>query len=213
MNWSWLRHCSWLDTRARFVARAPRNGCLLDLGSSDGETLRHMAELRPDLRYHAVDLVGNPGGYPSGCRFQHADLEADRLPWPDGSMDVITCMHLVEHLRTLQNLVSETTRLLKPGGKVYFETPHPKTVNLPSARGTFTLNFWDDPTHVKPVEIGSLAQAAREAGLHPIASGISRNWLFASSYPFFWVLPASRKKYTARVHWIGWSAFLIAKHP
>lgn len=211
MNWAWLRHCSWLDTRARFVAGVPRNGDLLDLGSSDGETLRHIAELRPDLQLYAVDLAGQPEAYPPGSRFQRANLETARLPWSDGSMDVVTCMHLVEHLRDLHNLMSEVARLLKPGGKVYFETPHSKTVDLPSARGAFTLNFWDDPTHVKPVEMESLVQAAREAGLQAIASGTSRNWLFAASYPFILILPANRKKYTARVHWIGWSAFLVAQ--
>ena len=49
MNWRLLRPWPWLDTRAGFVARAPRGGRLLDLGASDGETLRHIAELRPDL--------------------------------------------------------------------------------------------------------------------------------------------------------------------
>src|SRR5688572_13392124 len=49
MNWRCLHPWPWLDTRARFIARTPRGGKLLDLGASDGETLRHIAELRPDL--------------------------------------------------------------------------------------------------------------------------------------------------------------------
>src|SRR5277367_3143450 len=60
MNWAMLRQVPWLDTRARFVAGTPRNGALLDLGSSDGETLGHFAELRPDLRLFAVDKAGEP---------------------------------------------------------------------------------------------------------------------------------------------------------
>ncbi len=213
MNWAHLRRFPWLDTRARFVAAVPRNGALLDLGSSDGETLRHMAELRPDLRFHAVDLAGQPENYPAGCQFVRADLQRDRLPWPDASMDAITCMHLVEHLQNTKFLLKEIARLLKPGSKAYFETPHPKTTKLPSARtgsgDTFTLNFFDDPTHIKPVAIEDLAQQCVQAGLVVRKSGISRNWLFAAAYPFFLVLPSSRKKYTARVHWIGWSAYLV----
>jgi hypothetical protein len=80
-----------------------------------------------------------------------------------------------------------------------------------AAAGTFTLNFWDDPTHVKLVAMDELAQGLRGEGLEILASGISRNWLFAASYPVFWFLPASRKKFTARIHWLGWSAFLIAR--
>jgi SAM-dependent methyltransferase len=215
MNWTYLRHFPWLDTRARFVAATPPGGALLDLGSSDGKTLSHLAELRPDLRLFAADLAGQPENYPAQCRFQRADLERDRLPWADQSMDAVTCMHLVEHLHDLTALVSEVTRLLRPGGRVYWETPHPKTLALPSApgvaAGTFTMNFFDDTTHVRPVAIGALAQQARHAGLEVMASGTSRNWLLAASWPLFWILPPSHKKFTARTHWLGWSAYLIAR--
>jgi SAM-dependent methyltransferase len=215
MNWSRLRHCPWLDTRARFVARTPQGGALLDLGSSDGETLGHIAELRPDLRLFAADIAGTPKNYPPGCQFQRADLERDLLPWPAASMDAITCMQLVEHLGDLSLLLRESARLLKPGGRIFFETPHPKTLTLPSLRGraagTFTMNFHDDPTHVRLVQVSDLAQHLPSVGLEPVASGISRNWLFAASYPFYLCLPPSRRKHTARVHWLGWSAYLIAR--
>jgi SAM-dependent methyltransferase len=217
MNWTCLRPCAWLDTRARFVAGTPRGGALLDLGSSDGQTLGHIAELRPDLRLFAADLAGAPDRYPAGCRFQRANLERDRLPWTAGSMDSITCMQLVEHLRDLTLLLQEAARLLKPGGRIYFETPHPKSLVLSSPRGraagTFTLNFYDDPTHVRPVAIGALAQQARGVGLEVVASGISRNWLFAAAYPLLALLPPSSRRFTARIHWIGWSACLIARRP
>jgi SAM-dependent methyltransferase len=217
MNWTYLRRCAWVDTRARFVAGTPYGGALLDLGSSDGETLGHMAELRPDLRLFAADLKGAPEKYPPGCQFQRADLERDRLPWASNSMDAVTCMQLVEHLHDLILLLQEAARLLKPGGRMFFETPHPKSLTLSSPRGraagTFTLNFFDDPTHVRPVALGALAQQARGVGLEVVASGVSRSWLLAAAYPAFVFLPASRKKFTARVHWLGWSAYLIVRRP
>lgn len=218
MNWRWLRPCPWLDTRARFVAGTPRSGSLLDAGSSDGETLGHLAELRPDLRLFAADLGGQPEKYPRGCQFARVDLERDALPWPDASMDAITCMHLVEHLRDLTRLLGEVVRLLRPGGRVYFETPHPRSLTLPPIQEcapgcAFTLNFHDDPTHVQIVRVEQLAEAARRAGLQTCARGISRNWLFAAAHPLFQFLPPSRRKFTARVHWLGWSAYLIARRP
>lgn len=217
MNWTFLRPCAWVDTRARFVAGTPPRGTLLDLGSSDGQTLGHIAELRPDLRLFATDLAGKPENYPAGCQFQRADLERERLPWAPSSMDAVTCMQLVEHLRDLTLLLQEAARLLKPGGRIYFETPHPKSLTLSSPRGraagTFTLNFLDDPTHVRLVALGALAQQARSIGLEVVASGTSRNWLLAAAYPLFFFLPASRKKFIARVHWLGWSAYLIARRP
>lgn len=213
MNWASLRLAPWLDTRALFVSRVPRGGRLLDLGSSDGETLGHMAELRPDLHFLSVDLEGAPDRYPNGCEFVRANLETDRLPWPDGSVDAVTCMHLVEHLRELKHLFVEVERVLKPGGRAYVETPHPKTVDWPSAKGEFTLNFYDDSTHVKPVTTETLGTAARAGGLESVTNGISRNWLFAASWPVLMFAPSSRKRFTARVHWGGWSAFMIAEKP
>lgn len=212
-----MRYSSWLDTRAGFVAAVPWSGTLLDLGSSDGETLNHMAELRPDLRLFSVDIAGRPENYPGGCDFQRADLQTERLRWLDGSMDAVTCMHLIEHLGDLTLLLGEVARLLKPGGRVYFETPHPRSLGLSSpkgpAAGTFTMNFYDDLTHTRPVTTGALAQLCRSAGLEIYDSGISRNWFFACSYPLFMWLPSSRKKFTARAHWLGWSAYLIARRP
>lgn len=217
MNWAHLRHAPWLDTRARFVARIPAGGALLDLGSSDGETLRHIAELRPDLRLFAVDVSGHPETYPSGCQFHRADLQRDKLPWPDCSMAAISCMHLVEHLNDLTFLMQEAARLLKPGGRLYVETPHLRSLTLPSLRDkvdvAFTLNFYDDPTHVKLVSIGTLDHEVRRVGLEVMASGVSRNWLFAASHFFYFFRPPSRQKYTAWVHWLGWSAYLIARRP
>ena len=218
MNWSLLRSCPWLDTRAKFVAGVPDDACLLDLGSSDGETLGHIAELRPDLKLRAADVEGRPEVYPKGCEFARLNLEQDSLPWPDASIDAVTCMHLVEHLSDLHKLVNEVARVLKPGGKVYFETPHPKTLayNSPAgaAAGMFTMNFYDDPTHVRVVPAGVLARLARAEGLAIERSGTSRNWLFAASWPaFYWLAPPSRKKFTAQAHWRGWSAYLIARRP
>ena len=44
-------------------------------------------------------------------------------------------------------------------------------------------------------------------------SGVSRSWLIAAAYPLSVFLPASRQKFTARAHWLGWSAYLIARRP
>jgi len=163
-----------------------------------------MAELRPDLHFFAVDIAGPPKKIPSGCEFRQVDLQIDKLPWPDGSIDTITCMHLIEHLNDLSSLLVEVARVLKPSGRIYFETPHPKTLTLSSSLSEqVPLNFFDDPTHVRVVTVGALAHQVRRAGLNVETTGTSRNRLFAATWPFFVFMPASRKKFTARLHWLG----------
>jgi hypothetical protein len=75
------------------------------------------------------------------------------------------------------------------------------------------MNFYDDPTHFQVVTIAALAPQLQAAGLLVERTGISRNWLFAATHPVFAFLPPSRKKFTAHVHWLGWSAYLIASRP
>lgn len=215
MNWKYFRKIPWIDSRSKFVSMTPENGTLLDIGSSDGETLSHIKELRPDLTLFATDIKRNPEKYPGDCAFFRGDIQRDKLPWGDESMDVVTCMHVIEHLNELQGLFSEAVRLLKSEGKLYIETPHPKTSALPSlkghAAGSFTMNFYDDPTHVAPVTIDKLTSCCQEYGLKVLSSGTARNLLFAASHLLYTFLPPSRQKYTAKGHWIGWSIYLIAQ--
>jgi SAM-dependent methyltransferase len=214
MNWKWLRRAPWLDTRSHFLAGVPPNGTLLDMGSSNGETLGHLHEMRPDIRFFATDLIGAPENYPPGCQFHRGDIQSDRLPWPDASLDAITCMQLVEHLTDLHHLLAEAARLLKPGGCLYIETPHPKTLVYSSSWETpFTINFYDEPTHTRPVPLGLMSQFVVQAGLQPVKGGISRNWIFAALWPFYFFRPPSRQKFTALVHWRGWSVYLVARRP
>ena len=214
MNWTYMRQAAWLDTRARFVQQTPRGGALLDLASAEGETLRHFHELRPDLRFYSVDILGLPEAYPPGCQFFRGDLEKDRIPWPDHSVDTVTCMHLVEHMTRLEPMFAEVARLLKPGGRLYVETPHPRTAVYPSARhgaaGVYIRNFYDAPCHLRLMPVGLVAYYCREAGLRVDRTGISRNWLITLAHLVYMWGPASRKKNTAWCHFHGWSAYLTA---
>jgi hypothetical protein len=126
-------------------------------------------------------------------------------------------MHVVEHLKSMTNLWGEISRVLKPGGRVYVETPGLASLGTPSApgalKGKVTMNFFDDPTHIRPVPVGALSKAAWDVGLETTESGRSRNWLFAVAYPVLSLFPSTRKKYVAKLHWLGWSVFIVAKKP
>src|SRR6202008_2502963 len=110
VQWARSRPILWIDTLANFVAEVPRHGTILTIGTSDGQTLCHMWELRPDLRFASVDIAERPARTPPNTDFTRADLETDSLPWLDNSFDAITCMHVVEHLRTTKNFWREVAR-------------------------------------------------------------------------------------------------------
>ncbi|MEI6264143.1 MAG: class I SAM-dependent methyltransferase [Sphingobacteriia bacterium] len=214
MNWTRLRSFLWIDTRFKFIGNLPLNANLLDIGSSNGETINHFKEARPDLDLFSTDIDGQPEKFHASIHFQRADITKDTLPWNNESMHGITCMHLVEHINTFDHFFKECFRLLKPGTFLYIETPHPKTLYLSmpysDQAGKFTYNFWDDLTHVQLMPIGKIAALAAPHGFTVTKLGTSRNWLFAFLFPFSFLLP-SRKKIISRVHFIGWSSYIILK--
>ena len=65
----------------------------------------------------------------------------------DNSYDLITGFHIIEHIpfEDLMSLFREVKRVLKPDGKIMFETPNPKNLLVAS------LTFYNDPTHLNPL--------------------------------------------------------------
>ncbi len=214
MKWTWFRKFLWIDTRFNFIGKLKLHANLLDIGSSNGETLTHFHEARPDLQLFSTDIAGTPENYPTKAQFHRADITKDAMPWNEASMDGITCMHLVEHINSFNYFFQECFRLLKPGAFLYIETPHPKTLLLSmpylEQAGKFTYNFWDDLTHQQIMPIGKIAALAAPHGFSVVKVGTSRNWLFAFLYPFSFLL-SPRKKIISRVHFIGWSSYIILK--
>lgn len=57
------------------------------------------------------------------CDINHNLLE---FPWPvqENSYDLIICQHVIEHLPDTKKTMDEFYRIVRPGGKVFIETPH-----------------------------------------------------------------------------------------
>ncbi len=49
-------------------------------------------------------------------------MDARRLTFPDGHFDVVCMMDFLEHLPERDEVISEASRVLKPGGWFYFHT-------------------------------------------------------------------------------------------
>lgn len=76
-----------------------------------------------------------------GIDFDRCNLEADKLPYDDESMNVVTMNAVFEHIRTPDSIMKETNRVLKKGGVVIIRTPNWQMD---------FKNFFNDPTHCKP---------------------------------------------------------------
>jgi SAM-dependent methyltransferase len=101
--------------------RRPR---LLDLGCGTGMFLSRRAG---DAQAFGLDFSRQALGF---CHARGLDRvaqgDAARLPFADGSFDVVTAFDLIEHVREDGALIAEILRVLRPGGMLLATVPaHP----------------------------------------------------------------------------------------
>jgi len=82
-----------------------------------------------------------------GLEVKQCDLARDVFPYADNSFDVVYHKSVIEHVYDPEHLMSETFRILKPGGKVIILTPDWHTQ---------WKNFYEDYTHSRPFDVTAL---------------------------------------------------------
>ncbi len=115
--------------RALLEATADRSdGSALDLGCGDG---RYVARLRK-LGLDAVGIDLDPKAV-AGTSNQHGRLavaDGERLPFPDGSFNLILAYRTLYLVRRPRRILSEIERVLRPGGRFVFSTSNLLTPNF-----------------------------------------------------------------------------------
>jgi hypothetical protein len=93
------------------------------------------------------------------------DLEVFPWPWPDGSIEEVLLIHVLEHLgqtpEAFIGIVKELYRVCKPGALVKIAVPHPRHDN-----------FLGDPTHVRPISADVLSLFSKRLNLEWQNSGL-----------------------------------------
>ncbi len=57
-----------------------------------------------------------------GLEIKYEQGTGERLPYPDQSFDCVFCCDVLEHVRDLPKVISEISRVLKPGGIFFYDT-------------------------------------------------------------------------------------------
>jgi SAM-dependent methyltransferase len=98
--------------KVRFVLRRlPDRGKLLEIGSGDGKILRTIARHKPELELHGCDVRV----VEADCYTYHR-MTPD-IDLPDGSMDVVLIVDVLEHVPDARRILAEAARVLRPGGR------------------------------------------------------------------------------------------------
>jgi ubiquinone/menaquinone biosynthesis C-methylase UbiE len=101
----------------------------LDLGCGDGRLSAKLATA--DLTAADVSAVALDRARSRLPTARLVELDPDApLPLDDATFDLVLCAETIEHVRDVQLLLSETRRVLRPGGRLALTTP----ANLPIGR-------------------------------------------------------------------------------
>ncbi|MCB2016691.1 MAG: glycosyltransferase [Hydrogenophaga sp.] len=137
-------YLTFLRTLAAQDGEAPK---AVDLGCGRGEWLELLVENGFDAVGVDLDEGMLSASRERGLTVSRSDALAHLSSLPDNSQAVVSAFHLVEHIPfdALQTLISQSLRVLQPGGLLILETPNPENLVVG------TSHFYLDPTHQKPI--------------------------------------------------------------
>jgi len=97
----------------------------LDVGCHSGTFTKEMAKSLPKAEVYGVDIDQAAIDYAKKKRpkIKFKVAAAEKLPFPKESFDLITCLHVLEHVRNPEKALSEMNRCLKKEGKLIIEVP------------------------------------------------------------------------------------------
>ncbi|HOY38642.1 MAG: methyltransferase domain-containing protein [Bacteroidales bacterium] len=189
---------------------------LLDAGSgnfSASKIKRHM----PQCNYYGIDITRDYNYRPDDFELMQGfwlkdltQLQFDDIP--DNTFDALLMTHIIEHLHNGDQVIQGLLKKLKKGGYVYIEYPSEKSVNFPSKKGT--LNFYDDPTHVRLYSLHEVKSIVSKCNFEIIDSGTRKSFRNIAMMPIKMVHNKIKYGYVmASVYWdwYGFAEFVWAQ--
>ena len=137
---------------------------VMDLGCGRGDSVDLFRSIDPRVEWVGVDIEDSP----EVAERRRADAEfvtydGRRLPFDDGSFELVYCKQVLEHVEHPRELIGEVARVLEPGG--WF------------AGSTSQLEAFHSRSIFNPTPYG-LTRAAEDAGLdvvelRPVIDGLT----------------------------------------
>jgi len=157
------------------------NGLALDIGCGNGEYLLRLKSIGwkckgVEFNDKAVSICLS-----NGLDIFQGDLKSAKFG--SSTFDLVTAHHLLEHVPDPNELFSEISRLLKPGGRLLIRTPNAKALG----RSWFGTNWYanDVPRHLYLYSKGNLTKLAQGHGLTPVKiHTIVKSKLLLKSYDY-----------------------------
>lgn len=108
------------------LMRQWRPKTFLDIGCGDGQ---FAAVIKNELKLHKaygieIAAQGVRNAKKLGVDGICLDIDQKNIPLPSGSVDVIFCGEIIEHVYSSDHLLEEIYRLLRPKGKLIITTPN-----------------------------------------------------------------------------------------
>jgi SAM-dependent methyltransferase len=146
------------------------SGSRIDIELGCGNRKRHGDAIGIDLLYYdGVDIVG--------------DIHTTLTRFPDQTVENVYAYHCFEHLKQLDAIMDQLSRVVKPKGRLYVEVPH-----------FSNPYYYSDYTHRQPFGLYTFSYLAKESLFrlrcptyqHDISFELQRvKLVFKSPRPFY----------------------------
>jgi 2-polyprenyl-3-methyl-5-hydroxy-6-metoxy-1,4-benzoquinol methylase len=150
---------------------------LLDIGSGKGNHLVGFS--RAGLKCYGLDKRPECVQILDSFDIRECNIECEPFPFEDNFFDAVFSKSVLEHVANADNFLTQTLRVLKPGGIAVLMTPD---------WGTQMKLFWDDYTHVKAWTRKSLQNAMIINGFSDVTSILFRQLPVLWKHPWMSVL-------------------------
>lgn len=176
---------------------------LLDVGAGSHSATKTKAVF-PQCNYFGIDITrsyeNDADDFAAMTGFYEMDLTLLRFDEiPNNHFDMIIMSHIIEHLYNGDKVIAGLLPKLKKGGYIYIEYPGERSTRLPSMRRT--LNFYDDPSHVRIYSVKEIKEIVKDHGCEVLKSGIRRYW------PYILLLPVTLITETLKYRFVPGGVF------